>query len=137
MHILSLDSETIMPNASRAAHAQIDVVVRLEKHCPRCSLKLVDDFDLEQHHLSGQVITVRRKCACYLQGAQEYADPSTERFYYLDLMLAYRADQHGTQQGSSDADKQNLWDLRGVVSKGSTSKKTEQFQRFSLPRDRK
>ena len=71
MHILSLDSETIMPSASRAAYAQIDVVVRLEKHCPRCSLKLFDDFDLEHYHLSGRVITGKRKCACYLQGAQE------------------------------------------------------------------
>lgn len=61
MHILSLDSHTVMPSASRAAYVQIDVVVRLEKHCPQCSLKLCDDLDLKHYHLSGLVITVKKE----------------------------------------------------------------------------
>ena len=61
MHILSLDSHMIMPSAGRAAHVQIDVVVRLEKHCPQCSLKLCKDLDLEHYHFLGLVITVKKE----------------------------------------------------------------------------
>ena len=49
----------------------------------------LQDLDLEHYQLSG---------------------PGTSRsvdgmICYLDPMLTYRADQHGTQQGSPDADK--------------------------------
>ena len=64
----------------------------------------LQDLDLEHYQLLGLTITLKTNITYHSQGTEEQADPSTEQSCYLDLMLTYRADQHGTPQGSLDAD---------------------------------